>query len=101
MEREIVWSANAEKDLKEIYLYISETSSTKTVESFLKQVEKKTALLLSMPFMYPEVEGTENVRRCPLTSHVSLYYKVLALQIRIIALIDNRQNPNILETKID
>jgi plasmid stabilization system protein ParE len=41
MEREIVWSAQAERDLKEIYLYISETSTAKTIESFLKQVEKK------------------------------------------------------------
>lgn len=100
MEREIVWSAEAERDLKEIYLYLSETSSLKAVEDFLKQVEKKTSMLLSMPFMYPEVVGLEGIRRCLLTSNIAFYYKILDLQIRIIALVDNRQNPDILETKI-
>jgi plasmid stabilization system protein ParE len=57
-------------------------------------------MLLVMPFMCPEVEGAEGIRRCPITSHVSLYYKVLALQIRIVALVDNRQDPDFLESKI-
>jgi plasmid stabilization system protein ParE len=96
MEKEIVWTAQARANLEEVYLYLLDNFGTQVVDKFLNDIEKKTLLIQKMPSLYPQIPDFEGVSRCLVNKNVSLYYKVLELKISIIALVDNRRNPDTL-----
>jgi plasmid stabilization system protein ParE len=49
------------------------------------------------PSMYPESKIKKNVRKCVITKHTTLFYRVNKKEIEIITIQDTRQNPAFLK----
>ena len=46
------------------------------------------------PISYPPFEKFPDIRKCVLTKHISLYYKINNKDIEVLTLFDTRQNPD-------
>jgi plasmid stabilization system protein ParE len=95
----IRWSPQAIADLERIIAYLENEWGDKVVREFVENLDKKLTSITLMPEMYPESEMKSGVRRCLLTKHNALYYRVINNEIEIeaieiITIFDNRQDTN-------
>ncbi|RED91636.1 type II toxin-antitoxin system RelE/ParE family toxin [Marinoscillum furvescens] len=95
MKYEVILSERAELRLKEICQYLVDKWSPSVKDKFIITLQAKLDLLASNPKMYPKASETE-IRRCVITKHNSLYYRVESTAIEVITIHDNRMNPNTL-----
>lgn len=49
------------------------------------------------PEKYPEIHAPLRIRKCVLTKHNSLYYRITNNQLEILRIYDNRQDPDLLK----
>jgi hypothetical protein len=61
---------------------------------FLDELEKCVELIGISPEAFPVFYAAQNIRRCVVTKHNSLFFKVYVNHIAILRLYDTRQNPD-------
>ena len=89
----VVWTQQAESQLQETLEYwINKNKSTKYANSLLLEVLSKSKKLETDPFLAPRTEFVE-IRNLVVKDY-SLFYKVLEIEIVILAFWDNRRNPD-------
>jgi plasmid stabilization system protein ParE len=62
-------------------------------QKFIEKLIKTINQIANTPSMCPESEIKKNVRRCVVTKHTILFYRVNKKEIEIITIQDTRQNP--------
>lgn len=88
----IVWTETAAKQRREILKYWTERNqSTLYAEKLIKITARHLKVILKNPQAFKETE-IDNVRESAM-GHFSLYYKITADQLIVMAFWDNRQDP--------
>lgn len=89
----IVWNKRAGKQLAELQSYLQKEFGEKTAQTFTYRVFKFLELLAQ----YPQIGTLENpekdIRGFLLHRHTTILYKQQKEIVYILALFDNRQNP--------
>ncbi len=97
MSFRIVISERAEKNLDKIITYLQDEWSEKVKQKFISKLFKTINQIADTPSMYPESKIKKNVRKCVITKHTTLFYRVNKKEIEIITIQDTRQNPAFLK----
>jgi plasmid stabilization system protein ParE len=93
MARKIIWSPLAESDLGNILEYLSENWDDKVLNNFINIVDNLISQIVLNPKQYPLIHKKKKVRKCVLTKHNSLFYKIGVESIDILRIFDTRQDP--------
>ena len=87
-------SARAEKNLDDLVEYLESKWPAKVKKEFLKKLLNSVTLISKNPYLFPASEKKKEIRKCILTKHNSMYYRVMKDEIEIITIQDNRRNPD-------
>ncbi len=91
-KRKIVWTETAAKQRREILNYWTERNkSTTYAEKLIEITAKHLKVISKNPQAFKETE-IDDVRESAM-GHFSLYYKITADQLIVMAFWDNRQDP--------
>ncbi len=72
----ITWSKTALQDLQKLMDYLQKNWGDAAAKEFSTTLENKLAILKRMPESGEQVWFRKNVRKCVLTKHNTLYYKL-------------------------
>ncbi|RLD69077.1 MAG: type II toxin-antitoxin system RelE/ParE family toxin [Bacteroidetes bacterium] len=97
MQYKVSISDRAIANLENIFEYLIQNWSEKVDANFKKILLSKIHSLSENPFMYPESNIKHGIRKCVVTKHNILYYRIITDEIEIITIHDTRQNPKSLE----
>lgn len=89
----LIWSDEALNNLKEIIEYLEKHWTEKEIKKFIQLLEKRLSYIQNNPFLFSESDGGKGLRKSVLSRQTSIFYIVVANQIRIVTVFDNRQNP--------
>lgn len=95
MAKKIVFSPEANENLSDIVSYLVSEWSVNVGEKFLTILENKINTIKIFPLSHPSVKN--NIRACLINRQITLYYRVNEIEIEVITLFDNRQNPDSLK----
>lgn len=76
MEKEIVWTAVAQKDFWEIISYLNESWPEKVLDRFYRTLQLKSKLLLKQPQLGIKSSKYSRFRKTLVTRHYMLIYSV-------------------------
>jgi plasmid stabilization system protein ParE len=93
MHRKLIWSPLAEKDFANILQYLQLNWENKVLESFIDITDRMISQILLNPKQFPIIKKKHKVRKCVLTKHNTLFYKIGLHSIYILRIYDTRQNP--------
>jgi plasmid stabilization system protein ParE len=91
----IIWSDEALTNLKNIIEYLERKWTEKEISNFAQLLDKQLQRIENNPFLFPETDTSNGIRKSVLSKQTSIYYRIVKFEIRIITLFDNRQNPKI------
>jgi plasmid stabilization system protein ParE len=94
MNREVIWSSAAENDLADILEYLNFNWNALTVSAFLDTLDRNISYISSNPQQFPFYNRSENIRKCVVTKHNTLYYSENFSDIVLLRLYDVRQKPS-------
>lgn len=96
MQRTIRWSRNARQNFLDLLLYLQENWGDEKAIAFHEKVETIIQSILQFPFQYPayRLAGNQKIRKCVVSKQTSLFYKVEAETIDLLAFFDHRQDPD-------
>jgi len=92
--RDIIWAPHADEDLGHILDYLDKNWGPAVSISFLDELENCIELIRTSPEAFPVFYSGQNIRRCVVTKHNSLFFKIYTNHIAVLRLYDTRQNPN-------
>ena len=99
MPKNIVWSPLAEKDFENILIYLRDNWNEMVLDNFIDITDNMIFQILSNPKQFPLIHKKIKVRKCVLTKHNTLFYRVRRDAIEILRIYDTRQDPDKLEFK--
>lgn len=99
MQYQIYISETAEKNLENIFLYLQKEWSEKVKNDFKSKFLHYLDLIKKDPFIFPSSSIKKEIRKCIITKHNAMYYRVSGNIIEIITIQDTRQNPDNLKLK--
>jgi plasmid stabilization system protein ParE len=99
MPKLIVWSPSAEYDFAIILSYLNENWNEQVTNHFIDLTEGMLLQISNNPRQFPVIFKKERVRKCVLTKHNTLFYRVSTFQIEILRVFDSRQDPKTLTLK--
>jgi len=94
MAYEIEFSKRSVSDLKQTIEYLLDNWSVKTADDFIEKFYSKINNISRHPFSYSKSVFGKNIRRCVITKHVTLYYKIKSYKVFVLFMFDNRQSPD-------
>ena len=97
MNRDIIWLPEAEKSFNKNIEYLSERWTVQVINNFLDRVDEAIARIAENPYLYPSHENKEDIRKCPITKQITLYFRILEGRIDLLTFWNNYQDPNKLE----
>lgn len=100
MALEIVWTAGAESDLLRLYDLLGDRDLA--IKALREPLDHALGLLSENPALGPQVRGTQRVRRL-LTGprlRFDIFYVEEARRLMMHALVDMRQNPELLRLRL-
>ncbi|OQY04828.1 MAG: hypothetical protein B6I20_02340 [Bacteroidetes bacterium 4572_117] len=96
MEYQITISKRAEKRIDDIFEYLEQKWPNKVKEDFKIKLLKQVDFLRQNPHMFPVSQVKDGLRKCLITKHNALYYRIKEQEVEIITIHDTRQNPKTL-----
>ncbi len=93
----IVISERAEKNLNKIVTYLENEWSERVKQNFILKLSKVINQISQSPLMFPASEIKKGLRKCVITKHTIIFYRVAEHEIEIITIQDSRQNPAFLK----
>jgi len=72
--------------------YLVENWFEKIAKEFINKVDTKLSFISELPYSYSASPIRKDIRKCVVTKQVSIFYKILYEQVRIIAIFDTRQS---------
>jgi plasmid stabilization system protein ParE len=99
MYKTIIWSPLAEKDFTNILLYLQEHWNEDVLENFIDITDELIEQIILNPKQFPIIHKTKKIRKCVLTKHNTLFYRIGNESVVIMRIYDNRQDPKKLKFK--
>ncbi len=93
MPKQIIWSPLSEQDYISILEYIHSEWDDQTVQKFIDISEALVNQISLNPKQFPVIQKNIKVRKCVLTKHNTLFYRVRRQHIDILRVFDTRQDP--------
>lgn len=93
MIKKITWSPLSEKDFSNILEYLDLNWGSSVIEKYINRVDSLLNQIKLNPKQYPLINKRKKVRRCVITKHNSLYYRINKDSIDLIRIYSNFQNP--------
>lgn len=97
MLKPIKWSSFAEEDLADLLEYLVLKWNNSVCVNYLNELDYCILHIQKNPNQFPTINKKLKIRKCVVTKHNSLFYKVTKERIEILRLYDNRQNPETLK----
>ena len=94
MNREVRLSKRAAKKLDNLLDFLEERWSLNVKSNFLHKIDETLKYIQLHPESFPESEKIPGLRKCVVTKQTTFYYKYSETSIDIIAIFDNRQDPD-------
>ncbi len=94
MNREIRLSKRAAKKLDSLLAFLEKRWSLKVKGNFIQKFDESLKYIQLHPDSFPVSEKLNGLRKCVVTKQTTFYCKYSETTIDIIALFDNRQNPD-------
>ena len=89
----VVWSSLAENDFSCILEYLNAKWNERIALNFIDKVEMALQQIQVNPKLFPLIHK-DGIRKCVITHHNTLYYRINREIIEILRLYDTRQNPD-------
>ncbi len=83
----------ARGDLMEILDYLDKEWNRRIVLRFIDLVDETVSRIGKNPRQFPMIHRKEKIRKCVLTKHNSLYYRIHKDKVEILRIFDTRQDP--------
>lgn len=101
MENEIQYfviiSERAENNLDNIVNYLLIEWNEKVKDLFLVRLKKIVTLLSINPYVFQEYSKMKRIRKCLITKHNAMYFRIVENYVEIITIHDTRKNPKLLK----
>jgi len=94
MKRLVIWLPEAEFTFNENINFLARKWNLEVINNFLDRVDEVIDNIAENPYVYPAYENDKNIRKCVVTKHISLYYKILENRIDLLTFWNNYQNPD-------
>jgi len=91
---EIEWSEQATRNFDDIVQLLSTSWNDKVVTNFVQSIDKELIHIKTFPYAFPATTQKEEVRRCVVSKINTIYYTVRKTTIYIVAICDNRRDPD-------
>ena len=91
MEYKVTISKRAEKYLDRVFDYLKQEWSEKVRNDFKMKLQKQVDLLRYNPYMFPVSQVKKGVRKCLITKHNAMYYRINKNKVEIITIQDTRR----------
>ena len=92
-ERKLEWSLEAQANLNNIITYLENEWTAKEIRYFSERLEKQLSVILQTPEIYKTSSRKLGLRECQITNHNTLFYTYDDEKLYIVAIFDNRQDP--------
>ena len=96
MKYEVTISERAENNLDTIFEYLEDNWSVKVKNDFKKKLNKEVNHLRKNPYMYQPSNIGKNIRRCFITKHNAMYYRIKRKEVEIITIHNTSSDPKTL-----
>jgi plasmid stabilization system protein ParE len=93
----VVISERAENNLDDIVNYLLIEWNEKVKNLFLFRLKKIVSLLAINPYLFQEYSKKRRIRKCLITKHNALYFRIIKNSVEIITIHDTRKNPKVLK----
>lgn len=93
MSKHVIWSPHSEIDLENTLAYLQKNWNDQVVINFLDNIENLIEQIAKNPKQFPLVNKKRKVRRCVITKHNTIFYRVHKGSVELLRIFDNRQNP--------
>lgn len=87
-----IWSPEAVDDFELIVDYLIHEWSENSAEKFSDRVYDKINLIKKKPEIF-ESSVYKDIRKAPITKHITLFYKIENHELRLLRFWNNAQNP--------
>jgi plasmid stabilization system protein ParE len=89
----IRWTPRAISEFQKAVDYLEIEWGDTVRKAYIARIEFVIELIKKFPTLYPTTSSRPGVRRCVITKHNSLYYRIADDYIEILTFYDNRSNP--------
>ena len=93
MSLPIVWLPESIETFNDNLLYLEEQWTNQVINTFLDRVEEVLERIAENPALYPVYRKEEQIHRCVVNEHISLYYRIKENQIDLLTFWNAHQNP--------
>jgi plasmid stabilization system protein ParE len=90
----IIISQRAEDNLDTVINYLLIEWNENVKNKFLKSFKRIIHLLSINPFMFKEYSKKKRIRKCLITKHNAMFYRIVDYTVEIITIHDTRKKPN-------
>lgn len=89
----IFWTDFALNELEATITFLEENWTEKEIRNLAQKLEEILNLISQNPYLFQTSEIKKDIRRVPILSHNTLYYRIKENKIEIISFFSNRKNP--------
>lgn len=93
----VIISERAENNLDDIINYLITEWNETVKNSFIDSFKQIINFLSNNPFMFQEYSKKKRIRKCLITKHNALYYRIVDNTVEIITIHDTRRKPKSLK----
>ncbi len=89
------------KKLDNLLIFLENEWSAKVKQDFIQRLNKSLHQIQKLPESSPESNKIKGLRKCVVTKQITVFYKYSERTIDIVAIFDNRQDPNSLNKELE
>lgn len=90
----IFWSPRAKSDFLNVLEYLDNSWGKQVVIQYIQRINAVLLIIAQTPTLYPLASPSKPVRRCVVTKHTTLYYRLNAeANVEILTLFVTRRDP--------
>lgn len=94
MKAEVIWSAEARQTYFENLEFLKEQWDVQVVKNFIDRVDEIELLISDNPRLFPPHKRHENIRKCVINKHITLFYSIdIEDRVGLITFWNTHQNP--------
>ena len=97
MRYKVTISERAENNLDKIFDYLEDNWPAKVKNDFKEKLYKEVNHLRKNPYMYQHSNIRKDIRRCIVTKHNAMYYRIKGREVEIITIHNTSNDPKSLK----
>jgi plasmid stabilization system protein ParE len=90
---QIIWSPEADDDFSYILSYLNVKWEIRVAFNFINQLDDIILQIKNNPLQFPVFSNFQNIHRCVMSKHISIFYSIENHSIYILRIFDTRQDP--------